>query len=691
MLIKKHLLIILINIITYQFISAQDVQWASKVLGFSSEGNSKVIASTDKDNKHQYKAEQVVGKPNKLPAYGLSPVAWAPAKKNNATVEWVKVGFDNPMKIKQIGIAENSNPGAISRVLIYDQNNKEHEVYRMPNVRRIGSVARIFSIEYTSDFKVTAVKVELSTAKVEGWNQIDAIAISNSTAPIKAEINLTDKFDLEDKPQNLGTNINSRYQEVAPIISPDGQTIYFTRDEHPMNVANTKNTGKGKYKQDVWFAKKRADGLFEMAQSVGQPINNQYHNSAFSVTPDGNSILLNNVYNTDLKRTPKRGISITRREKNNKWSQPQKIEITNFENTNKYSEFFMSQDGNILLMTIQRDDSRGGKDIHVSFKQGDKWSKPKNLGATINTAANEISPFLASDGKTLYYSTSGLSGYGSNDIFMSKRQDNSWTNWSEPQNLGSKINTPKSDTYFSIPASADFAYYSSSYKAMGGNDIFRISLQDKPDPVALIKGTVYNAKTKEPIAAKIVYSTLEENATVNENTNSNPDDGKYKVVLQLGNKYDLHAEAKGFIAIEDSVSLEGVTEYREITKDLYLMPIEKGAKFKLNNIFFSPGKFILLKESIPALNSLAKTMQENPTMEIRLEGHTERFGKSEKERVKLGYNRVKSVKRYLEGKGINGNRIKLLSRGSKDAKSDKDLQDNDQGSNRRVEVRILKN
>ena len=103
-------------------------------------------------------------------------------------------------------------------------------------------------------------------------------------------------------------------------------------------------------------------------------------------------------------------------------------------------------------MAIDRYDAYGGKDIYVIFLQRDnKWTEPLNLGNDINTAHMEYSPYLAADNETLYFSSKGFSGYGGSDIYISRRLDNTWTNWTEPENLGPDINSIGDDVFFNIP------------------------------------------------------------------------------------------------------------------------------------------------------------------------------------------------------------------------------------------------
>ncbi|NJO00889.1 MAG: OmpA family protein [Bacteroidia bacterium] len=206
--------------------------------------------------------------------------------------------------------------------------------------------------------------------------------------------------------------------------------------------------------------------------------------------------------------------------------------------------------------------------------------------------------------------------------------------------------------------------------------------------MALIQGRVYNAKTKVPIQASIVYESLPEGENVG-NAFSSPESGNYKVVLPLGRKYALLAEAPGFMSVDENIDLIGRNAYQEIERDLYLVPIEEGATVRLNNIFFEKSRYNLLPDSYPELNRLIKVLKNNPNMIIRLEGHTEAFGKK-KDQYELAENRVNSVKRYLVEIGsIDTKRIQLKSYGGSRLLT-RELSEEARALNRRVEIKILR-
>jgi len=497
----------------------------------------------------------------------------------------------------------------------------------------------------------------------------------------KQNINLAPNLKYDSSPENLGENINTGFNESYPIISPDDSILYFIRRK------NFKNIGGREDLSDIYISRKTSEG-WSLSENIGKPLNNTSPNAVCSVTPDGNTLLVINKYDY-FGNSAGSGTSISHRT-NSGWSVPAMLNIKKDYNLNDYKESCLSNDGKTLLLTIERNDSWGEKDVYVCFLNDDNsWTEPMNLGNVVNTECSETSPFLASDGITLYYSTSGLPTYGSNDIFITKRLDDTWKNWSEPQNIGQPINSTGWDAYYSLAASGEYAYFVSNQNSKGGEDIFRIKLpqQIKPNPVVLVSGNVYNAKTKEPISASLLYETLPEGVNVG-NALSSPENGSYKIVLPYGKNYSFRATANQFISVSENLNLDSVAEYKEIKRDLYLVPIEVGQTIRLNNIFFDFGKATLRSESFPELERVVKVMQENPTLEIEMSGHTDNVG-SEADNLSLSSNRAKSVMEYIVSKGIDSKRI--ASKGYGETKPVA-TNDTDEGRqlNRRVEFTILK-
>ncbi len=166
--------------------------------------------------------------------------------------------------------------------------------------------------------------------------------------------------------ENLGPNVNSAYNDVCPVISPDGKTLYFDRTDDPTNVG----------RDDIWLSTRQKDGTWSPAKNIGPPLNTRDHNFVCSVSPDGNTLLLGNVYNPDGTMSP--GLSMVNRTKSG-WSKPQKMNVQNFYSYAPAANYYLANDGKTLLLAIERRDSYGDLDLYVSFLgDGNVWSEPQN-------------------------------------------------------------------------------------------------------------------------------------------------------------------------------------------------------------------------------------------------------------------------------------------------------------------------
>ncbi len=332
-------------------------------------------------------------------------------------------------------------------------------------------------------------------------------------------------------------------------------------------------------------------------------------------------------------------------------------------------------------MSVERSEGFGLKDIFVSqVREDGSFSKPKNLGNVVNSFEDESNPFLAADGKTLYFASKGHPGYGYYDLFVSKRLDDSWTNWSKPENLGNIINSTGYELSIFLSAKGDKAYVGRE------KDIWEIDNSVKQDPVALVKGKVYDSKTKKIISAPIVYNALKTNKELG-TAISDPSTGSYSIVLPYGEKYSFMAEKEGYYAVTQNVDLSDLKEYKEITVDLYLNPIEKGEIIRLNNIFFDSGKYDLLSESNAELDKLFKVLKDNKKLIIEIAGHTDAVG-ADKDNLQLSNNRANAVMNYLISKGVSKERLTAKGYGETKFIASNDTEEGKQ-LNRRVEFLIL--
>lgn len=654
-------------------LNAQEMQWASQVVGFSSEYQYDKYPG-------QYKGIQALGKPSVMPGFGVSPCAWSPLKSDDGT-EWLKLGFATPQKVRQIVISENFNAGAITKIYAYDPAGQEHLVYENPATTAAGESGRLLHVflDQPTTFEVQALKLELATATVKGFNQIDAVGISLSEEKFMTKINLLAGVEQGGSPEKLPNTVNTSTDDLSPVVSPDGRQLFFTRQGFAGNVGDPST-------QDIYVSDILPDGSFGEAVNMGNPINTKDNNSILSITPDGQKMLLLNVFLPDGSSTT--GISMSEKGETG-WSFPKKVEVTNLYNKHQYGEYNLSNSGKVLMMTIMRDDAIASKDIYVSFLDENTgiWSEPKNIGPQVNTAESEISPFLAADEKTLYFATKGRPGYGGSDMFLTRRLDDTWTNWSEPLNLGPKLNSSGFDAYYSLAADGKWTYFTSYGEGGSDANIYRAELPPslRPGSVVLVSGKVYNKKNGQPLKGQINYENLETGEQVGV-ASSDAKDGHYQIVLPAGVQYGFRATADGFLTVSQNLDLRDLKDYSEVKRDLPLVPFEVGETMVLNNIFFDYDKDNLKETSRLELDRLVAFLTANGSTKIEIKGHTDDKG-SDSYNLDLSKRRSKSVYDYLVKKGVAASRLTYKGLGETQPMVP-NTSDENRAQNRRVEFTI---
>ena len=537
-------------------------------------------------------------------------------------------------------------------------------------------------------------------------------------------------------PENLGSAVNSEFSELNPVISPDGRTLYFGRKNHPANRYGVKGSETISGSQDIWFSEKVGD-TWSTARRLSEVLNRDQYNTILSISPDGQTILLKGAYVNGTYET--RGFSISNKTTAG-WTVPVKVAIPGYEQMSKgKNEYaYLTMDGKAILLAFSRKKNSEDDDLYVSFFEEGQWTRPLELGEEINTKYSETTPFLSADGKTLYFSSDRPGGQGSQDIYMTRRLDDTWQHWRKPQNLGSPINTDEYDAYYSIAAKGDYAYFMSGKGSLGKKDIFRLALESSlrdsvkespdesglvnksslvggaapdsvkesplrgpvngstrsvtsqdSDPVVLLSGTVLNQNTgKVPEDAIVTYEDLSNGKVIGQ-AKPDPSTGKYKLVLPYGKNYGITAKAKGLIPTSTNLDLTTIRgRYLELDdRDLSMVPLVKGNTATINNLFFDLGKATLKPESAPELKRILQVMAENKTLVIEISGHTDNTG-SDEINTKLSLERANAVKENLLKGGIDQARIKTKGYGKSKPKADNATEEGRQ-INRRVEIEIL--
>jgi OmpA-OmpF porin, OOP family len=492
--------------------------------------------------------------------------------------------------------------------------------------------------------------------------------------------------------ENLGANVNSYAGELCPLISADGRTLYFVRDEHTSNWST----------QDVWMSTKHGNS-WTPAVHPGTPINNRGKNgNIFNVTADGNQLLVRGAYVDGEYESA--GISVIKKDRKGEWRYPDKLEIKNFtrySDKGNYNACYLAPDGKHMIMYFSNKENDNKSDLYISHLittksflgkafNNNAWTEPELIKSLSIKEYDDFSPYIAQDDVTLYFASDREGTLGDADIWMSKRLDDTWQKWSEPVNLGPSVNTNKWDAYYSLDARGEDAYMVSSKNSLGKSDIVRIKLimALRPNPVVLITGKVLNAKTKEPIGTSIEYENLKDGKNVGIAV-SDPKTGEYKIVLPYGVNYGFLAYSEKFISVSDNLDLASIGEYKEISRDLYLVPSEPGATVKLNNVFFEPGKTMFSPESYPEIERVADLLKQNSKLQIEIAGHTDNSVPGDGGQ-RLSEARAQAVTDYIFSLGIKAGRIKTVGYGSTKPVALNETEES-RKLNNRVEFTIIRN
>ncbi|MGV3630674.1 MAG: OmpA family protein [Bacteroidota bacterium] len=486
--------------------------------------------------------------------------------------------------------------------------------------------------------------------------------------------------------ENLGPLINSPTAEFSAYVSADGSKMYIIRDMHPKNPTVS-------FDQYIWVCDMQNDSIVSEAQLMGWPFNIGASNSVDFQSADGNLVMIRGVYDENNNYV-KSGYSYTVRTAQG-WSYRKEIKIKDYDEMcrGKFATMCVAPSGNVMLLSFSEESGSPHSMLYVTKRiDDDNWTRPEKLAIS---KKGDYGPFIAADNKTLYFTASKRKGFGKEDIFVTRRLDDTWLNWSEPENAGPMINSKKSETNFTISPSGKYAFFD-RYTLKTSSDIYRMKIpqperQDevvvvKPDPVIIVEGTVYDAETKKTLGAGLSYTNLT-NSYLEGIGRSSVIDGSYKVILPYGSNYGIGAKLEGYYSEDVNLDLSATGEFGVVKKDIYLRPVKAESVIRLNNIFFETAKAALLPTSQTELDRLIAILNDNPKMVIEIRGHTDNEGGVEFNQG-LSENRAKAVVTYLVSKGIAANRLSSKGFGEKSPATTNDTAEG-RAVNRRVEFRIV--
>lgn len=482
------------------------------------------------------------------------------------------------------------------------------------------------------------------------------------------------------QPVNLGPNVNSSWDESLASLTADNGTIVYTvnRPKDDKTIC-----AFCLFEEDLYFAKGDSQG-WRNREAFGQPIRTSYNEGAQCISPDGVYLLYTmcdadfGMGSCDLYWSKKIG---------NKWSRPRNFGAP--VNTNVWeSQPSMASDGKTIYFVSSRPGGFGGMDIWKTTMTAEgAFTAPENLGSTINTPGDDAAPFIHSDGKTLYFASNGRVGMGGYDLYYSTLQDDG--TWSEPKNLGYPINTWADEINIFINAAGTTAYMASDkVGGYGGLDLYSFELDDnlRPNPVTYIKGVVKDAETGAPLEALVEMVDLNSKQTLT-SVKSDIQTGEYLACIQTGSNVMLNVSNPGYPFYSENFQIEkSYTVLSPYLKDIALQKADVGTVVVLKNIFFDFDKSDLQPASFVELDVLVDYLTHNK-VNIEIGGHTDNQGTDEYN-DRLSEERAKAVYEYLLSHGITADRLSYRGYGKRQPIADNNTEEG-RAANRRTEFKIV--
>ncbi|MFP4528580.1 MAG: OmpA family protein [Candidatus Kapaibacterium sp.] len=473
----------------------------------------------------------------------------------------------------------------------------------------------------------------------------------------------------------LADAINSYQPAIVPVCDLFGRVLYFDRKLHPENTDGTRDT------DEIWVSKKLAGQGWSVPRRIDGPLNTPGADVLFSLSPDAGSALVYGKY-TGLAGSKDRGFSIARNI-DGQWDDPRPLEIEDFYNLSSQFYGCLSYDGRTLVMALERRDGYGRMDIYVSFfnKYKNNWTEPLNLGDAINTDGIEATACLAWDNRTLYFASGGRDdSFGKMDLYMSRRLDDTWRNWSKPVNLGPAINSEGDDSGLWPMALADTVFFVSQDSLTARDGIYMGCLADslRPLPYRVIYGDLLRGADSMKFIGdvKILLSSGGE-----ELQSLVLSSGEYAIVAPADRTADLRFTAIGYRPVEIALGeIDAKLPVME-RRDAVFNP-EKLEKELIDKLYFDTDSVEISQISKKKLINKLKSLDNYPKKDYVIVGHADQRGE-DKYNLILSMKRAQSVGRYLLSQGIPLSNIKMQWQGEREPASDQN------SLNRRVEIYIL--
>lgn len=601
----------------------------------------------------------------------LSISAFSQVKKANKHFELFEYAEAIPYYLKAVD-SDNSNERSISVQRLAD-------CYRM--TRNFAEAKKWYEQALTvpNADPINYFYLGQSLRSLGMYNEAaDAFAAFNQALPdsLNGERNYQYCIDIQqwlDLPEQAHVfnveKINSEYSDFGPVFY-NGELVFTSdrpKDVLDKNVYGWTNFGYlnlyssvPEYSGNFW-------GALKEPQFMDRDFNLLYHDGPVCFSSD-----FSQVY---ITRTTTKHAKKEKGKMKTYLLQIYSAEVDRDGNVSKYKAFPFNSDeysvahpalspGNHqIIFSSDMPGGFGGADLYVSTLVDGKWTEPKNLGANVNTEANEVFPYWADD-SLLYFSSEGHLGYGGLDIF---RSELSGSGWSDPENLKTPINSPSDDFGMVLDENASRGFFSSNRpEGKGADDIYafeKLKTATKKQPVVQkerpqsglwIHGFVKDKSSLEPIPEATVFMLLPNGEEVM--VLKTDEDGGYNAPVEYDELYVVKAMKNGYIhdASMFRTPDEGVSDFT-VPQDLLLSKLEVNQVFTINNIYYDLDKWAIRADAEPPLDNLVRIMKQYP-IHAELSSHTDSRASFDYN-MELSQKRAESAVRYMVLQGVDPSRI----------------------------------
>ena len=503
----------------------------------------------------------------------------------------------------------------------------------------------------------------------------DAVLLYSKAIVLAEIINNPVKFN-----PNIVTGISTEFDEYLPIISPDQELSFFTRR---LEKKSKQSITSIIVEEFTWS--KKENKTFEVGSALGYPFNMESNEGGASITID-NKIL----YYTKCSLTPvgyKNCDIYYVFNQDGSWSEVQTFSKNISKIDSWESQPTVSSDGKTIIFASDRKGGYGKIDLYEIQLVNGVWTASKNLGSNINSSENEKSPYLHTDGKTLFFASQNFPTLGGFDIFYSRKD--SLGNWGKPQNIGYPINSVADEISLFVSTDGNSAYFASNHlNGVGGWDIYSFDLhkEARPERVLFLKGDLLdeNGQVLNDVELEI------KNIKTKEITTIKVDAGTYVSSLTLDEKDDVLITVKkeGFAFNSTYISANDTVFKSPSSLDISMQSLDEGKSFAIEDIYFDNNSYELKEITKEVLVEFAKYLEINNSLVIEINGFTDNIGDASDNQI-LSENRSKAVRDLILLQGISESRISYKGFGESSPKSNNNTEKG-RAQNRRTEFRIIR-